>query len=164
MILKQMMNVVLVLSIFAQASAPAQKPDGDRAQVIATVQSFFDAMEKADAELAKRVLMPDARFVSAVERDGKVTVRPSTGDAFVASLSNPNRARALERMWEPEVRLQGAIAQLWTRYDFHSNGTFSHCGIDAFGLVKTEDGWKIASAMWTVERTGCAPSPLGPPK
>ena len=121
-------------------------------------------MEKADAELAKKILMPDARFFSAAERDGKMTIRPSTGDAFVASFSNPNRGKALERMWDPEVRVQGSIAQVWTRYDFHNNGAFSHCGIDAFNLVKTDDGWKIASAMWTVERTGCAPSPLGKPK
>ncbi len=155
--------LLVVLAISAQAAAPAQKPD-DRAQVIAAVQSFFDSMEKADAELAKKILMADARFFSAAERDGKVTVRPSTGDAFVASFSNPNRGRSLERMWEPEVRVQGAIAQVWTRYDFHANGTFSHCGIDAFSLVKTDEGWKIASAMWTIERTGCAPSPLGAPK
>jgi hypothetical protein len=156
--------LMLILAIVAQASAPPPKGEGDRAQVIAAVQSFFDSMEKADAELARKILMPDARFFSAAERDGKVTVRPSTGDAFIAGFSNPNRAKALERMWDPEVRVQGAIAQLWTRYDFHSNGAFSHCGIDAFNLVKTDEGWKIASAMWTVERTGCAPSPLGAPK
>jgi len=156
--------VLVMLSLLVQTPAPAQKPDADRAQVIAVVQSFFDAMEKPDVELAKKALMPDARFFSAAERDGKLTVRPSTGDAFVAGLSNPNRAKALERMWNAEVRVEGAIAQLWTPYDFHSNGTFSHCGIDAFSLVKTDDGWKIASAMWTVQRTGCAPSPLGPPK
>ena len=150
------------LMVLAAARAHAQDPD--RARVLAAVQSFFDSMEKADAELAKRILMPDARFFSAAERDGKVTIRPSTGDAFVASFSNPNRGKALERMWDPEVRVQGSIAQVWTRYDFHNNGAFSHCGIDAFNLVKTDDGWKIASAMWTVERAGCAPSPLGKPK
>jgi hypothetical protein len=155
-----MMNALLMtLALLAQTAAPAQTADGDRAQIIAAVQSFFDSMEKADAELAKKVLVPDARFYSASERDGKVTVRPSTGEAFVSGFSNPNRAKALERMWDPEVRVHGPIAQLWTRYDFHSNGTFSHCGIDAFNLVKMDDGWKIASATWTVERTGCPPSP-----
>ena len=157
-------GLVCALVVAALVPVRAHAQDADRAQVIAVVQSFFDAMEKPDAELAKKILMPDARFFSAAERDGKVTVRPSTGEAFVAGLSNPNRGKALERMWNPEVRVQGSIAQLWTRYDFHNNGTFSHCGIDAFSLVKTDDGWKIASAMWTVERTGCAPSPLGAPK
>jgi hypothetical protein len=152
----------LALAVLVPARAHGQ--DADRAQVIAAVQSFFDSMEKADAELARKILMPDARFFSAAERDGKMTVRPSTGEAFIAGFSNPNRGRGLERMWNPDVRVQGSIAQVWTRYDFHNNGTFSHCGIDAFSLVKTDDGWKIAIAMWTVERTGCLPSPLGPPK
>ena len=155
---------VCACALLVLVSPRAHAQDPDRARVLAAVQSFFDSMEKADAELAKKILMPDARFFSAAERDGKVTIRPSTGDAFVAGFSNPNRGKALERMWEPEVRVQGSIAQVWTRYDFHNNGAFSHCGIDAFNLVKTDDGWKIASAMWTVERTGCAPSPLGQPK
>ena len=157
-------RLVCVVALAALLPAAARAQEADRAQVIAAVQSFFDSMEKADADLAKKILMPDARFFSAAERDGKMMVRPSSGDAFVASFSNPNRGKALERMWDPEVRIQGSIAQVWTRYDFHNNGKFSHCGIDAFSLVKTDEGWKITSAMWTVERTGCAPSPLGAPK
>src|SRR6187551_3072845 len=113
---------VCACALLVLVSARAHAQDPDRARVLAAVQSFFDAMEKADADLARKILMPDARFFSAAERDGKMTVRPSDGDAFVASFSNPNRAKALERMWDPEVRVQGAIAQLWTRYDFHSNG------------------------------------------
>jgi len=159
-----MNSVILLLGIVLQASTPVQKPPDDRAQVIAAVQSLFDSMEKADAQLANKILMPDAHFFSAEERDGKATVRPSTGQSFIAGLSNPNRGKSLERMWDPEVRVQGSIAQVWTRYDFHHNGTFSHCGIDQFSLVKTDEGWRIVSAMWTVERTGCAPSPLGDPK
>jgi hypothetical protein len=159
-----MNRLIVILGILVQAPTPAPPPRDDRVQVIAAVQSLFDAMEKPDIDLARKILMPDARLFGEAERDGKVVVRPSTGEAFIAGLSNPNRGRALERMWDPEVRVQGSIAQLWTRYDFHNNGTFSHCGIDAFGLVKTDDGWKIASVMWTVERTGCPSSPLGPPK
>jgi hypothetical protein len=52
---------------------------------------------------------------------------------------------------------------VWTPYDFHIDGEFSHCGIDAFNMVRTDEGWKIASIVWTVERTGCENSPLGPP-
>ena len=48
-------------------------------------------------------------------------------------------------------------------YDFHRDGEFSHCGVDAFTLVRTESGWKISGGVYTVETEGCAPSPLGPP-
>ena len=64
----------------------------------------------------------------------------------------------------PEVRIHGTIATVSTPYDFHRDGKFTHCGTDVFSLVKTAEGWKIAGAMWTIQRVGCAPSPLGPPK
>ena len=68
-----------------------------------------------------------------------------------------------ERMWNPEVRIRGAIATIWTPYDFWTDGKFSHCGIDAFDLVKTDEGWKISGGGYTIEAQ-CDPSPLGPLK
>ena len=47
------------------------------------------------------------------------------------------------------------------RPDFHLDGKFTHCGTDIFTLVKTADGWKISGGIYTVEPTGCEPSPLG---
>jgi hypothetical protein len=52
---------------------------------------------------------------------------------------------------------------LWTPYDLYRNGSFSHCGVDAFTLVRGTRGWLVASVIYTIEPTGCAPSPLGPP-
>jgi hypothetical protein len=43
------------------------------------------------------------------------------------------------------------------------DGGFSHCGIDSFELVRTDGSWKLTGGIYTVEREGCAPSPLGPP-
>jgi hypothetical protein len=48
-----------------------------------------------------------------------------------------------ERIWNPEVRVHGLIATVWTPYDFWTDGKFSHCGVDAFDLIKTAEGWKI---------------------
>ncbi len=47
------------------------------------------------------------------------------------------------------------------RTDFHADGKFSHCGIDVFNLVRMPDGWKISGGMFTMQREGCAESPLG---
>jgi hypothetical protein len=49
----------------------------------------------------------------------------------------------------------------WAPYDFHLDGKLSHCGIDSFGLVRGADGWRIAGISYTVQKTGCAPSPPG---
>lgn len=72
------------------------------------------------------------------------------------------RAR-LERYWSPTVLVRGHIALVWTPYEFWLDGKRSHCGIDAFDLVKVDGRWRVANAMWTVEPDGCAslepPSP-----
>ena len=150
---------ILPMSPDGQGQAPAT----DRDQVIAAVQGFFDAMATRDPALAARVLMTDGRLYSTREQDGKPVVRSQAFEAFIAGLSK-GTSKQLERMWDPEVKIHGPIATLWTRYDFYTDGKFSHCGIDAFNLVKTPEGWKVAGGAYTVERTNCPPSPLGPPK
>jgi hypothetical protein len=67
-------------------------------------------------------------------------------------------------MWTPAVHVHGAIAVVWAPYDFHIDGKFSHCGVDTFSLVRTATGWQISGISYTVEPTGCAASPLGPPR
>jgi hypothetical protein len=149
---------------FQALLAQSQSPAGaavDRDAVLATVQKFFDTMTSKDVAEAKRVLVADGRFVSV--RDDRPEPRPSTIQAYLDGLA-ARKQDYRERMWDPAVRIHGAIATVWTRYDFWVDGKFSHCGVDAFDLVKTSEGWKISGGVYTVERTGCPPSPLGPLK
>ena len=67
------------------------------------------------------------------------------------------------RAWDSEVRIRGPIPTEWTPYDFHIDGKFSHCGVDAFQLLQTPTGSVITGGTYTVERAGCKASPLGPP-
>jgi hypothetical protein len=67
-------------------------------------------------------------------------------------------------MWDPKVLEHGSMATVWTPYDFYRGGRFSHCGINNFTLVRLDGKWKIRSIVFTVEKTGCPSSPLGPPK
>ena len=95
-------------------------------------------------------------------RDGKPDPRAFSNEEYFADLQ-ASKQTMRERMWSPEVRVHGLIATVWTPYDFWIDGKFSHCGIDAFDLVKTEEGWKLAGGTYTVE-SKCEPSPLGPLK
>jgi hypothetical protein len=60
-----------------------------------------------------------------------------------------------EKMIDPEVKIDGTIAQVWTYYTFHLNDTFSHCGTDAFMLVKVGGSWKITQLADTERKEGC---------
>jgi len=146
------------------ALAPAAAAGaGEEAAVITAVQRFFDTMAACDAAGMRAVVEPEGRVVRLrAGPGGEPVASSSTFGEFLARLG-PCPERFLERMWDPQVRVHGGLATLWAPYDFWRGATFSHCGIDAFDLVKTASGWKIVGGAYTVEPEGCAPSPLGPP-
>lgn len=152
--------VLMVLCLFA-VEAQAGNSSEERA-VLETVQRFFDAMADRDAEAALEVMIPEGRFFSLREENGETMMRSSTNEEFAQGLETQERD-LLERFWEPEVRIQGGIATVWTPYDFFLDGEFHHCGIDAFDLLNDGTGWKITGGLYTVETSGCPDSPLGPP-
>ena len=154
----------VLISLLTMAPIAGQtKQEDDKTVVLATVQAFFDTMASKDVEGARRVLMPEGRFVSTRDQDGQTAVRASAVEDYLKNLAGRKQDNR-ERIWSPDVRVHGPIASVWTPYDFWVDRKFSHCGIDIFDLVKTAEGWKISGLTYTVERTGCAPSPLGPLK
>jgi hypothetical protein len=145
------------------AAAPHARAQTAEDSVRATVQEFFRTMTARDTAGARRVLFESGMNWGMETADSGLATWRRTQDEYIAGLAKPGR-RLLERMWQPTVLVQGAIATLWAPYDFHVNGTFSHCGVDAVTLARTTVGWQIVSFVYTVERTGCAPSPLGAPQ
>ena len=159
-----MMRLIAIAIVFQFGStlAAAQPSGAERDAVLNTVQMFFDTMTAKDIEGARKVLQEQGRFHAMRLRDGKPDVRAFSNEEYFADLK-ASKQKMQERIWNPEVRISGLIATVWAPYDFWIDGKFSHCGVDQFDLIKTEDGWKIAGGVYTLE-SKCAPSPLGPLK
>jgi hypothetical protein len=163
---RRLLVSVLCGSFAAAWIAPAlaqSPPDGEQAAIVAVVQGLFDSMAARDAQKALSLVVADGQLTAVRSTDGVATPRNRTLEAFANALPTQKGAM-LERMWNPDVRVSGAIATLTTRYDFHLDGKFTHCGTDIFTLAKTASGWKITGGIYTVEPTGCEPSPLGEPR
>jgi len=158
------MRAILIVVTLAVATeiASAQSSSTEKDAVLKTVQAFFDTMSARNVEGARAILQPQGRFHAMRIRDGKPDVRAFSNEEYFADLQ-ASKQKMRERTWNPEVSVHGLIATFRAPYDFWIDGKLSHCGIDAFDLIKTEDGWKIAGGVYTVE-TNCAPSPLGPLK
>ena len=152
-----------VVSALAAGTLAAQAPSAEAAPVVATVQRLFDAMAQRDTVAARGLLLPGTRFVALPSDATPARPRVQSDSAFLAALAT-GPGRLLERMWAPAVQVQGAIATVWTPYDFHRDGQWSHCGIDTVTLLRTDAGWQIAGLAYTIQRQGCAPRPLGAPK
>jgi hypothetical protein len=94
---------------------------------------------------------------------GFETTRRTGRDEFARRLADTT-SPMYERMWDPEVRIDGAVATLWAPYDFYRALEFSHCGTDAFQLANTPDGWKVMMVSYTVQMPpDCSTHPDGPP-
>ena len=133
-------------------NAQAEKDHSERAAVLDATQKVLDAIGNADAELLSSVMLPGAYM------NGRLV------EEYVKGF--PEREELMvERMWSPEVSIDGGIASVWTPYDVYRNGEFSHCGIDAFQLRKLDDEWKIVGLIWnSLQPPDCQMHPAGPPK
>jgi len=156
-------SFVLVLLLSALASFPAAaEAQTDRDEVLAVMERFFTALGERDTATMSELFIDGAHMVS-VEVAGDDAV--ATGFTFprMQAMLAGGGPPMLERMWDPQVMVDGPIAVVWTPYDFHIDGRFSHCGTDVFMLARTGGVWKITGASWTVQPTGCESSPLGEP-
>jgi ketosteroid isomerase-like protein len=132
----------------------------DKKEVLSLVGKFFDGMSTANSAMIASTMTSDAKLVSA--QPDKIGAS-MTGEAFAQRIG-ANKNHLLERIWDPTVLVRGRIATVWAEYDLHVSGKFNHCGIDAFTLLKTDEGWKISGIQYTTETQNCKPSPLGPPQ
>lgn len=155
--LDSMFKLKALVLLFCCLGFASAQPDEQGPAIV--VQKLFDAMSTHDANAARELFAPEAVMAS-VGSDGKPVIVDFGKWVYRLGLS---KDKWLERMWNPKVLQHGQIATVWAEYDFHLNGKFSHCGVDSFSLLKTPTGWKIAYVADTREKTGCAPSPLGPP-
>lgn len=152
-----MVGLLAVAAATACASAPqpasVAPSTAEEQAVLAVVDQLFDGMRARDTASMSAVFAPEARFYG-IGRDGQVTVTlPSD---FMAGISRaPEGVLLDEVLHEPEVRVDGPLATVWTYYDFIAGGEFSHCGYDAMQLLRTSGGWKIVALADTRRREGC---------
>lgn len=151
-----MNKIILVLLLLSCSTLRAQEPwAGDKKIITGIVNDFFKALEKKDTVL----------YASLVMRNAQIWVSRKTND----TLRTPMRSFAddikqlpgfKETLYEKpisfQVNLHRNIATVWAPYTFHLGDKLSHCGIDVFTLLKTVQGWKIVSTVYSVEPDACA--------
>ena len=126
----------------------------DEAEVIATMNRLFDAMRTRDTASIRAIAHPQLRTFIPAEENGQLSIRSSPLDAFIAQVA-ASTERLDERPIDPEVRVDGRLASVWTYYDFIIGSNFSHCGTDAFHFVKDASGWLITGLSYTIQRDSC---------
>ncbi len=150
----------LLLLAAVPAAASAQQrgdipSDADRQAILAAVETIWTAMRTHDSTLLKTVMPADAQFVSvAKNREGKTVVMRSAAQEFISAVGKPGEPWN-ETMVDPEVRIDGEMATVWTYYEFRLGSRFSHCGYDLITLARLDGQWKAVALADTRQRQGC---------
>lgn len=154
--MRKLLLAVLLAAGTAVPAAAQQGSDADRREVLAVVQRLFDAMRTRDsAAMRTAVFDPSARLYAVRTRQGQAAIVATPWEQFAASNARDTANVWDERHFDPEVRIDGPLAQVWTYYEFYRGTTFSHCGIDAIELLKGPAGWRIVALADTFRREGC---------
>lgn len=133
--------------------------ESEEAAVMAVVEGLFDAMRAGDSAAMRAVLHPTATGATTFVRDGVPTLtREESLEGFVQAVGTPHEEVWDERIWDAEVSVDGPLATAWMQYAFYAGDAFSHCGVNAFQLFKSADGWKIFHVADTRRREGCEPA------
>lgn len=156
------MKKLLFASAFFFLIAGAGYAQTEEKQITDIIDRFFVSMTERDSATAADILTPDGQYYGTHRNGNKLEVFRVTHESYLRRLSN-RKEEVLERYWNPTIHVEGPIAQVWAEYDFYINGEFSHCGVDAFSLIKVDGKWKICGVIFNMETEGCPESPLGKP-
>lgn len=138
---------LLIGALLTSSSLLAQTPD--ETAVKTTINRMFEGMGKADSTLLKPLFAPGARLQTVQNKQGTVSVKEDPITGFIASIGKAKAGSLDERLSGMDIKIDGDLATAWTPYSFYFNGTQSHCGANAFTLVRIAGNWKIQNIIDT---------------
>ncbi len=123
-----------------------------------TIDQLFDGMRKADSSLVRSAFHVDPTMQSCyTNKKGERIVKTESIEDFINAVGSPHAEIWDERTYNIEINVDGPMAQAWVPYQFYIDSTFSHCGVNAFQLIKPDSlsPWKIIRIMDTRRRKDC---------
>lgn len=144
----------VLLALGTTAPLAAQSPDHDAAYAV--VKRLFDGMRARDTTAMRAAFVPNASMQSLAATG----VTFASVDGWIRSIASAPAGLVLdERIANPQVHIDGDLANIWVDYWLFTGERFSHCGVDAILLARRDGSWRIFSVVDTRHREGCAPAP-----
>ncbi len=157
------MNRFCTILIFISSFQPALAQADDQQEVEKVIQTLFSGMYDGDSSKVHRMFTKNSTMATVFrDKSGSPVLRQETSlDGFLKAIGTPHPEKWTEEIWNVQVKVDGDFAQAWCEYAFYIDHVFSHCGIDAFHLHKTTNGWKIFHIADTRRKDTCnIPEPI----
>lgn len=149
-------SILLLSMLFAfSTSAYAQRSGkSDKDLIQEKINAFFESLATQDTLLFKSVTLPGGQTWAVKTEADSVRISMRSFEDRLKKFINPAQV-IQEWALDAEIKIHHEVAMAWVPYELNLSGTFSHCGVDIFTLIKGNDGWKIATLAFTMEPDGC---------
>jgi hypothetical protein len=149
----RMLRLALLLLLTLPMAQPLRAQAAPEAQVREVIDRLFDGMRRGDSTAVRSVFHPEARMLSTMLQNGNPAMQAGDVDEFVRAVGSPHAEVWDERIDDLEIRVDDPMATAWMTYRFHLGDAFSHCGVNAFDLVRGAEGWRVVQVMDTRRRS-----------
>lgn len=137
-----MKKILLVGLLFIGFETFAQQEK--QAEVKSTIDAFFKAMHNKDTLALKKVCSDKIILQTITDKSSGASFSEDQVRDFYKSIATiPNSIQFEERLLSYDIKIDGALANAWTPYEFYVNDKFSHKGVNAFTLFYENNAWKI---------------------
>lgn len=150
-----MKNFVIIALILCANFSFSQQTD-KKIEVKNTIDAFFKGFHEQDSVAIKKTVSDEVILQSIHKnKDGKTELTTANFHDFLKSIvSIPKENTFEEKLIDYQIKVDGAMANVWAPYEFWYNGEFSHCGVNNFQLFKENEQWKIIYIIDT-RRSDC---------
>lgn len=152
MSLFQFFSLLVCVGILNFNSSFSQNIQKDKEEISTVINKFFDGLREGDSTKVKSVFHKEGRL-SPVSEKGEVM--HITVNDFAGMVGKPRKEVWDERIFDVTIETDGRIGSVWCKYSFYVGENFSHCGVDAFQLVKGDKGWQIIQISDTRNKENC---------
>ena len=134
-----MQRIVFVLLLVFSSSLYSQNEE-----VKDVIVTFFKGFHAKDSTIIKSVCAENMILQSIAESSKGSQIKNQNPQDFYRSIATiPSTMLFEERVLEYSIQVDGAMAHVWTPYEFYVNNKLSHKGVNAFTLFKDNGLWKI---------------------
>lgn len=134
-----MQRIVFVLLLVFSSSLYSQNEE-----VKDVIVTFFKGFHAKDSTIIKSVCAENMILQSIAESSKGSQIKNQNPQDFYRSIATiPSTMLFEERVLDYSIQVDGAMAHVWTPYEFYVNNKLSHKGVNAFTLFKDNGLWKI---------------------
>src|SRR5690606_28108710 len=115
---------------------------------------FFEGLNSKDITKIQSVCDEGLKLQSVSQNEkGEVSLTTDEAAKFFAAIAAvPNAIKLEEKLLEYKIQYDGAMAHVWTPYEFYVDGKLSHKGVNSFQLFNDNGVWKIIYIIDTRKR------------